>query len=95
MDVHCPEVVACDSSVTWDLTDKPYHVFRELWLDATNGDHRNRQARLDTRGKCQVTTAAMHQWRLGEGRPGEGRTAKVDIGKVLAGDVPAGEVVSG
>jgi hypothetical protein len=31
-DVNCPELVACDSSVTWDLTDKPYHIVTDVWV---------------------------------------------------------------
>jgi hypothetical protein len=29
-DVHCPDLVACDSPVTWDLTDRPYQIVTDV-----------------------------------------------------------------
>jgi hypothetical protein len=31
-DMHCPELVACDTPVTWDLIDKPYQVVTDVWV---------------------------------------------------------------
>jgi hypothetical protein len=34
-DVNCPDLVACDGIVTWDLTDKPYDVVSNVYVCPT------------------------------------------------------------